>query len=163
MFRKIPIWRLPAFFSAEDSAAAWQEVSSSREQKPSLGVLNNAGKPSRFKRRLDPRFYTNLKDAIAPAERDTSPSQRTAAIPAMENASMTFLNSFKSAKTLPRIDRKIAWRTSLSFQPSGREHELPARFICLGCHGSHFDHRSNLFPAIALTHANFNRSTPYLR
>ena len=108
MFRKIPIWRLPAFFSAEDSAAAWQEVSSSREQKPSLGVLNNAGKPSRFKRRLDPRFYTNLKDAIAPAERDTSPSQRTAAIPAMENASMTFLNSFKSAKTLPRIDRKIA-------------------------------------------------------
>jgi len=61
---------LPAFFSAEDSAAARQELSSSREQKHSLRVPNNAGRPSRFKRRLDSRFYTNPKDAVAPAERD---------------------------------------------------------------------------------------------
>jgi hypothetical protein len=79
-----------------------------------LWVTNNAGIPSRFKRRLDPRFYTNPKDAIAQAERDKSPSQRTAtSIPIraayIEKASMAFLNPFKTpTKALPRADRKIA-------------------------------------------------------
>jgi hypothetical protein len=79
-----------------------------------LCVANNAGIPSRFKCRLDPRFCINPKDAIAQAERDKSPSQRTAASVLIrttytEKAAMAFLNPFKTpAKTFPRADQKIA-------------------------------------------------------
>jgi len=79
-----------------------------------LCVTNNAGIPSRFKRRLDPRFCTNPKDAIAQAERNKSPSQRTAASILIraaytEKASMAFLNPFKTpTRAFPRADRKIA-------------------------------------------------------
>jgi hypothetical protein len=79
-----------------------------------LRVTNNAGRPSRFKRRLDPCFYTNPKAAIARAERDKSPSQRTTAYVLIrtagrEKASMEFFNLFKTpTKAFPRTDRKIA-------------------------------------------------------
>jgi hypothetical protein len=75
-------------------------------------VTNNAGIPSRFKRRLDPRFYTNPKNAIAQAERDRSPSQGTAAsvlirLAWRKKASMALFNLFKTpTKAFP--DRKIA-------------------------------------------------------
>jgi len=106
--------RRPAPPTARYRTAARQELSSSWEQKHTLCVTNNAGIPSRFKRRLDPRFYTKPKDAIARAERDKSPSQRTAASVLIraaytEKASMAFLNPFKiPTKTFPRADQKIA-------------------------------------------------------